>query len=124
MTETDAILALADSDPAVFILRVADLREQRASSVSRGHWYANNGYVLCNSGDPTDGVNVCAALISNAEHIAAEANPTHALAAARHWRGVVERHSLGCPDQRAASVPCDDLTETADEARAYLGGAA
>lgn len=79
--------------------------------------------------------------VANAHHIAAE-HPGVALAAVRRWRGVVERHRLVSTPTSASTLnihladtgnvtclvdyspyPCPDLTETADEARAYLGGA-
>lgn len=146
--DTVELIALLDSDPAAGILAIADLREQRAKRVASGPWLARpagstgrptvwdiNGYLVSETpGSPY------------AEHIAAEANPAHALAAVRRWRGVVERHYMEpgmFPPQCGACKPmstfdeldgaetvwvpiwpCDDLRETADEARAYLGGAA
>ncbi len=113
MCETTEMLALLERDPAAGILAVAILREQRASSM-RGM-----------RAEPfLEGPK------HTREHIAAEANPAHALAAVRRWRGVVKRHQRyiseprlcanGCPGR----YPCEDIAETADEARAYLGGAA
>jgi len=67
-------------------------------------------------------------------HIAAEADPAHALAAVRHWRGVADRHGkplhfcvagqhrwVSVTERGYVSKPCAELTEVADEARAYLG---
>lgn len=148
MTDTSEILALADSDPATFILRAADLREQRAKAATQGRWRwrdvggrsgkmsliaevrdAQVGYLtIVPSGSP----DVYPSKY-DAEHIAAEANPAHALAAVRRWRGVVERHGTPvtvygeawCGDHRKAwrLGKCPEIAETADEARAYLGGA-
>lgn len=146
-TETDAILALADSDPAAFILRAADLREQRASTVNEGGpgiWYVGDGSI---SGPGYRIADVHEHYPDNllTEHIAAEANPDHALAAVRHWRGVVDRHvresqqlwehsGLGgirgsgradvCKEHRnpVAYDDCPDLAETVADARAYLSG--
>jgi hypothetical protein len=135
------IRALLDSDPAAGILAAADLREQRAKYVAENcapPWTEGAGYVWDGQHEP-----VCEPYYETAEHIAAEANPAHALAAVRRWRGVVERHHLAhyypqvtgsaaSPMPRAVRVcglcvnagfPCPDLTETADEARAYLGEA-
>jgi hypothetical protein len=142
----EQIIALLDADtsPAAGILAVADLREQRAKAATAGLWHPRKEYpqtVWQGEGDPTDDASsddfgiVSTTLAMNpaadAEHIAAEANPAHALAAVRRWRGVVERHTLMQPAQTPwcrwcdgdeARWPCPDLVETADEARAYLGG--
>ena len=117
------ILALLDpSTPDTWpqgILAAADLREQRAKAVleiSKAPWTAFEDGVF--GPDFADGsLRTVAETVyfEEAVHIAAEANPGHALAAVRRWRGVVDRHSH--PD-----YACDDLTETADEARAYAGG--
>lgn len=143
---TADLLALAASDPAAFILRAADLREQRAEAAHPGGWYAGtSNWIVAVVGDMADEFDVAKTQgAADAEHIAAEANPAHALAAVRRWRGVVERHksaeiphmvSTGGSGLRQDGVtlvcrvccgfsewPCPDLTETADEARAYLGG--
>jgi len=107
------LLALLDSDPAAGILAVADLREQRVNNAMPAPLLDR--------------------MSSAAEYIAAEANPALTRAAVRRWRGVVERHTLTnlvYTDGRICDWcdgvqdwPCPDLTETADEARAYLGGA-
>jgi len=135
------LLALLDSDPAAGILAVADLREQRAKAVvGRGEWHVEfNGYgdlTLWTRSGPEDPApqhviawyEVDRAIEGMFEHTAAEANPAHALAAVRRWRGVVKRHTHGGPDICSGcgeeAWPCPDMTETADEARAYLGGTA
>ena len=129
------------------ILAAADLREWRCDSVTRGDWYADGQAVRVQvlGLDETPAVAVPPARTQltlkaceiNAEHIAAEANPAHALAAVRHWRGVVERHCLvdNGPKQHECCRcvgswayeeglpwPCDDIRETADEARDYVSG--
>jgi hypothetical protein len=145
------LLALLDRDPAAGILAVADLREQRAKAATPGPYVASR-YLRPGRPDggdivtPDDGPRPIpyATTWPDAERIAALLNAD--LAAVRRWREVVERHR---PDretptsgQTCASCapkvsldrgeivyqqpawPCPDLTETADEARAYLGGAA
>lgn len=120
------------------ILAAADLREQRAKAASEGPWEAGERCIWSlGDGNPvvTDGPDGMGGviLLTDAEHIAAEANPAHALAAVRRWRGVVERHARIDDGLRGycrqcyhlyPAWPCPDLTETADEARAYLGGSA
>ena len=160
---TAEILALLDSDPAAGILAAADLREQRATCASsgpytvveaiakpRGLYELRIGPTWRDPETGDEGQSVVAQVSGDgggflwllpqarrdAEHIAAEANPAHALAAVRRWRGVVGRHqpfefrtSGGgqncecCRPGAWPNWPCPDLTETADEARAYLGGA-
>jgi hypothetical protein len=131
------LLALLDSDPAAGILAVADLRERRVKVASPGEWRSSPGMSTIYSPVPGGHQRTAIALYPvDAEHIAAEANPAHALAAVRRWRGVVERHKLidqdtlfcsWCSDESAhpdTAWPCVEIRETADEARAYLGGAA
>lgn len=119
------VLALLERDLPAGILAAADLREQRAkeapwqSAEQFNHWH---GHMFAPHVD---------------DFVAAEANPKHSLAAACHWRGVVERHRLGSAyyESLGATVvtcktcgapedewPCPDLTEITDEVRAYLGG--
>jgi len=137
---TADLLALLDRDPAAGILAVADLREQRATDAQdvtgEGRWVLVLGAEY-EVHAPTE--RACVAISEEvAEHIAAEGNPAHARAAVRRWRGVASRHpvfrspssedgySLFCrghSDFRAVA-DCPDLVETADEARAYAGGAA
>lgn len=125
------------------ILAAADLREQRAKAATPGPYvpyYTGVEQSPTQSDGTWPALTICDTVVSdrprqawpNAEHIAAEASPAHALAAVRHWRGVVERHTpmrIRSKDGRdvcqwcdGSLWPCDDLTETADEARAYLGG--
>jgi hypothetical protein len=135
----DERLALLDVDPAAGILAAADLREQRAEAASCGPYVVDpqdheddEGEDYYDVDGPDGGWVAHVDTRGTAEHIAAEANPAHALAAVRRWRGAVERHRVlarqqpGVPDWcdwcDAPTVwPCPDLTETADEARAYLG---
>jgi hypothetical protein len=107
------ILTLLDQDLAAGILAWCDLREQRANAVPNVH----AAQALAE---------VYGGLVR--EHIAAEANPAHTLAAVRRVRKLVERHKpnaltdcLGCAGIH--EWPCPEVDETADEARAYLGGA-
>jgi hypothetical protein len=170
MTQTvdqQGILALLDSDPAAGILAAADLREKLAKAMGAtagAEWRAFGEWVTAGTcectcdADPIYGHRVGCGFeplfrLSDeaaAEHIAAEANPAHALAAVRRWKKVVDRHRP-YPDPNAGTEPdewtvcnwcgasdtadaedaatkgrwpCPDLRETADEARAYLGGAA
>ena len=125
------------------ILATGDLRVLRANLINEGGpgiWYVGPDHTI-------NGPDYLIATVEDiyggrlTEHIAAEANPAHALAAVRRWRGVVKRHVresaeievsvcahcvMSGPDGYVWGVeswPCPDLTETADEARAYLGGA-
>ena len=146
----DVALALLDpGTPDTWpqgILAVADLREQLAKAVTgRGEWHiAFNGY-----GDPTlwtrtgpdddkpqqilADYEVDRRITGLFEHITAEANPVFDLAGVERWKKTAGRHVrvLGLRGHFVCSWctgtmnwPCSDLTETADEARAYLGGAA
>lgn len=124
------ILTLLGSDPAAGILAAADLREQRAKAATPGP------YVVSDVTVRTDEVDIARVLFAPADavHIAAEANPAHALAAVHRWRGVVERHTRADRLDPALCVcrlgdggpggrwPCIDIRETADEARAYVSG--
>jgi hypothetical protein len=101
MSETDARTALPDptTDPAGYVLAVADLREQRARDVAEGPWCpqwvyqavrhigrnvdlecADHGYD-CPTWDRYDGA-----------FVAAEANPPHALAEIALWRAMAYEH--------------------------------
>lgn len=118
---TADLLALLDRDPAAGILAVADLREQQAQ-----HPDADRAMRLAHQY-----LRVALQRMWMAGYIAAEANPAHALAAVRRWRGVVDRHGRYTDDGVALvcrrcgeTWQCPDFRETADEARAYLGGTA
>lgn len=131
----EQIRPLYDTDKPAFVLAVADLRELRANGVPHGpwSWTAMGGY-------PQRVTNPEAVIVAETyespdapafvpEHIVAEANPAHALAAVRRWLGVVERHTLWDkmhPECAGCGHPwmCPDLTDTADEALAYLTGEA
>lgn len=138
---------LLDRDPAAGILAVADLRERRCDSVTRGDWYADERAVRvralgmedrdeewlrtpCVLQPPGRSRIDFEQQRVNVVHAAAEANPAHALAAVAAWRKRVERHERVENGQSGycrhcymscRSWPCPDLTETANEARAYLG---
>lgn len=154
------ILALLVEDPAAGIRAAADLREQRARAATPGpyipfyggHLRGQPGDVAgveqgpAEPGEPwpavvicdTGGLNRPVQAQANAEHIAAEANSAHALAAVHRWRGVVKRHGgqerFGPGSERecgtcvgsfayeeGADWPCPDLIDTVAEVRAYLG---
>lgn len=146
------MLALLDRDLAAGILAVANLREQRvnaAKNVAPAPWRwqhhpsasldsvisAGDNQIVYAHYDSDNGIGLTP---EEGEHIAAEADPAHALAAVRRWRGVVERHKaqtlsdgsvicrrcVGAHIDTGIAYPCSDLAETADEARAYMGGAA
>jgi hypothetical protein len=145
------LLGFYETDKPAFILRVADLREERANAalVGGSHWTTFDGHdgpALWLSEDP-DGDSLNGLLMPESlsahlgddgrvavfRHIAAEANPAHALAAVRRWRGVVERHGSWKHGSNPVRFPCRrcgtagfciDLRDTADEAYAYLTGSA
>lgn len=154
----DIDLTLAGTDPAAFVLAVADLREARANAATPGPWVPY--YCGIERGPGPDGVLPAISICDtgsgdadqtwpDAEHIAAEADPAHVLAAIRHWRGTVERHrsmtaanvyqvpaGMGVSDVapypvlicRACRVdpnyPCPDLLAVVAAAKAYLTGGA
>ena len=148
--DTASLTALLDSDPPAGVLAVADLRERRAKAATPGP-YRVQGHAQLEEGcrclscygdswsweiaqidgpecKDTGDYHVMHLGHADAEHIAAEANPAHALAAVRRWRGFVRRHAAAlmwdetaCKWCANAAFPCPDLRETADEARAYLG---
>lgn len=150
------ILDLLDRDLPAGILAGAALRENRTLAATAGRWRYDpkkawrepgtsryeEGVFAGPSGPDAITVAIAGPMddpqsMADAGHIAAEANPPHALAAVARWRGVVERHKrralpdpidvcVWCPDgsTRYTAWPCPDLTETADEIRAYLGAAA
>jgi hypothetical protein len=143
------LLALLENDPAAGILAVADLREKLAKAATPGPWlqapdtHAGQVWIQRTKakryslGTPDmeplfavrgHGDENYEQREADATFIVAEANTDHSLAAVRRWNGAVTRHyrdndrPVCGHDQR--SWPCPDLTETADEARAYLGGTA
>jgi hypothetical protein len=135
---TADIVALLDAgDLTAGILAGCDLREQRAKAVlriSKAPW-STEGEVVYGP-DFADGtLRTIAETVyqEEADHIAAEANPAHALAEVALWRGIAERHAdheqcvdwLGRPREECTYCvelwPCADLTAAADAVRAYLG---
>ena len=141
MNTADILTLLDPATPDTWpagILATGDLREQRANLINEGGpgiWYVDGntisgpGYPIAMVEDVYDGVLT--------EHIAAEANPAHALAAIHRWKNVVERHApfqrmtpgkapwcINCVPrtEKRLDWPCPDLQEVAAEARAYLGG--
>lgn len=149
---TGLVLPDAATDPAGFVLAVADLREKRANAVRPERWTAFQtpmpgewmvaGTRRDGTADPhriatTHGLGSAQV---EAEHIAAEANPAHALAEVALWRGLARRHEplpprgpdddqpmcAGCVDPGACgdgemAWPCPDLLAVVAAARAYLG---
>lgn len=124
------LLALLDKDPAEGITAVADLRERRARGWPSGNFtieagpgcYDYRGHVLTMHVRTRAGLVYLPGDHSNrvvqrrAEHIAAEANPAHALACLRTWRLVAGAIAAGIV---GAGSPIG--TSITDEARAYLG---
>lgn len=136
-----------EADPAGYLLAAADLREARARGIPEPRWVARGNWIAswtdrCTCGSSGE----IAALYGHepgcgleqvlqtsgpdeADHIAAEANPAHALAEVKLWRGIVERHGLGrtwclwCGEGDSIEVPCPDLRAAVAAARAYLDGA-
>lgn len=124
------------TDPAGFVLAVADQREQRARQVPGEVWtpYERKAYhaVWASSELGGPGYPVAKAHSGHRqaviEHIAAEANPEHALKEVALWRGIVERHTA-VPTQDSGDVcyscalvtpwPCLDLLGVVAAAEAY-----
>jgi hypothetical protein len=127
------------TDPAGYVLAVAEERERRAkAAATESPSWRDVGVAI----DAASGVPFVAPA-DTAEHIAAEANPGHTLEAVRHWRSIVERHSVGhacvygsqsghwhdavsdtyapnAPTVRVwISEPCPDLLAVVAAARAY-----
>jgi hypothetical protein len=138
---TGLVLPDAVADPAAFVLAVADPREKRIglahpvvdSDDDIGWWVDDDQNCL----EPTDdreplirgGDNEIIGSVPTlpaADHIAAEANPAHALAEVALWRGIAERHQrvpfgfCEVGDHRT-DWPCPDLLAVVAAARAYLG---
>lgn len=141
ITQPDAaaIAALLDTDPAAGLAAAADLREQRTRAATGGP-YGTRTY--------DDGTEVCHEVHAgpdhlawlyigaadqdrtDAEHIAAEANPAHTLAEAALWRSIARRHTGYADELRPTptcttcgfTTPCPDLRAAVAAARAYLGG--
>ena len=142
MTEAE-VLALLGTDRCEGLRWAADLRESRALAATEGPYRSVDlrhqrggqvrlfglvhliGNILASGPDP----------LRDAVHIAAEANPAHALAEVRLWRGIAERHSptpglsnecrtcLGSyQDETGGDWPCPDVLAAEEAARAYLGG--
>jgi hypothetical protein len=139
------LLALLDRFPATGILAVADLREQRATAATQGPWIAWQGDHYWKVDRAPDGPHVCNTgrttwngTAEDAVYIAAD-HPEVALAAVRRWRDTATRHgqvNVPLADGSGDTVrrckacghigdsDCRDIALTADEARAYAGGAA
>jgi hypothetical protein len=141
------IADLLDTDPAGGVLAAAELRETRAKTLpawdmgptDEGHEFRllpeghHGSYEsqYCeiqyhHSIDPQNGAQYAHAE-TIAEHVAAEADPAHALAEAALWRVIVK--SCGPYSDNGMEVlcgrgdpwPCPDLSAAVDAARAYLG---
>jgi hypothetical protein len=119
----------AATDPTAYVLAVADLREQRVGAVRPERWRAWPAALpgewtvagLTRDGpDPhpvatTHGLHSAEA---EAEHIAAEANPAHALTEVALWRAVVAAEECF----GAAYRPVVAATVAACQAYAGTGG--
>jgi hypothetical protein len=140
------------ADPTGFVLAACDLREARINAAGRGTWEAicagPDGWEVRDVVPPTGRrrrriiarvrmgpfeLDRAAAL-----HIAAEANPAHALAEVALWRGMAGRHwgkqTVAMPPHPDGPIyccatcmtdvwPCPDLRDAVAAARAYLTGA-
>ena len=135
--------APAGSDQAAFVLAVAALREARAKAATSGPYVARTvdekiqlahqihagpaGYVWLYIGDDAEA-------LDDTEHIAAEANPAHALAEVALWRVVAEWHGRGLGEfdwcttcgrvNGSVKFPCPNLLAVVAAAEAYAGGPA
>lgn len=133
-------------DPGGYVLAVADLRERRIAAVRPERWRAwpaalpgewtIAGVTRGGNADrhPIATTHGLHSAEVEAVHIAAEANPAHALAEVALWRGIVERHGdhggasnyRGEPDPAlchgcAERWPCPDLLAVVAAAQAYMG---
>ncbi len=135
MTEVRAMLE-AETDPTGFVLAVADLREARAKAATPGpyeaHQYKRDSALVGGeifTPDIDRRPIPYASTWPDAEHIAAEANPAHALAEVALWRHLAKGHAghemNGITTCRscdgAIEFPCADLLAVVAAARAYLG---
>lgn len=135
---TGLVLPDAGTDPAGFVLAVADLREKRIKVATPGPYEALslhtiNGVDWQIHAGPAGAVWLYVGAEdqdrADAEHIAAEANPAHALAEVALWRAVVAEHQRMAGN--AATALGDDVGCWSDgspewaavvaAARAYLG---
>lgn len=134
-----------------YVLAVADLRQKRATEAATGQWcptwthqairhVQRNVDIDCPDHDDDGGAvgEDCRRFGRyDGKHIAAEANPAHALAEVALWRGVAERHvaQAGGLDRkicqscrrtdtqsRFVTWPCADLLAVVAACRAYAGG--
>lgn len=122
---TAPVVPDAGQDPTGYVLAAADLREKRAKAATAANWRPQPSYpwgIWQEAGSDDPGF-VSTSLATNAApdavHIAAEANPEHALAEVALWRevAVLTRdlyHDLYPHPLMAAAVAA---------ARAYLTGA-
>lgn len=121
------------TDPTGYVLAVADQREQRSKAIGAlGGLAAEvhpDGRAWVNAEHPdhwhTASMHGYPRL---AEHIAAEANPGHALTEVALWRGIAERHIVGvdhlgpfCVCCWSRGFPCPDLLAVGAAAKAYAG---
>ncbi len=140
---TGLVLPDAVADSAGFVLAVAEIREARAKSAIPGPWcptwthdairhVQRNVDIDCSAHDDDGGAvsEDCRRFGRyDGEHIAAEANPAHALAEVALWRTIVSRHVLvtdpgtdsWCRMCVVPEYPCADLLAVVAAARAYLG---
>ncbi len=140
-----AVLPDPDTDPAGYVLAVADLREKRIDGLPHDPWTvcdANEGsnpygplWMVTNDAfhnPPADddelwlAVELHTGTKDYAVHFAAEANPAHARAEVALWRGIAERswhdEESGECDRCRMHWPCSDLLAVVAAARAYQEG--
>ncbi len=145
--ETPTVLPDPQADQTAYVFATADLREGRiraAESYFPGPWRRGPGY-FSGYGVVADarGAEITKHFEreSPADHIAAEANPKHALAEVRLWRGIAGRHVQGWTDpkvqgnadslvvlqvpqcaSRCGTWPCSDLLDVVAACQAYAEG--
>lgn len=127
------------TDPAGYVLAVADQREQRATAAPFGpyrtlHNTDDQSFVQDHRGLLDVEIYVdngraadLPATRNMAEHIAAEANPDHALKEVALWRSIAERHQIPRRYRKTTALcaactqpaPCPDLLNVVAAAKAY-----
>jgi hypothetical protein len=134
-----AALPDPQADPGAYVTAVVNLRERRIKSGTPGPYEALSLHTI-NGVDWQIHAGPAGAVWlyvgngkqdrADAEHIAAEANPAHALAEVALWRRVAERHGgvriegkPYCGTCRSAVSPCADLLAVVAACRAYAGDA-
>lgn len=100
IAEAALVVPDAGTDPGGYLLAAADLREKRIAAATQGTWAVHDGdivsWVVGEHGFDDDLDRVIgdpAGWPADHEHIAAEANPYHALAEVALWRAVAAEHA-------------------------------